>query len=58
MKYRLLMYNADTTPKAPRMCKYINTLSWQRMRNATEANKGCIQYTHETFLVALFLTDK
>ena len=24
------------TPKAPRMCKYINTLSWQRMRNATE----------------------
>lgn len=52
------MYNANTTPKAPRMCKYINTLSWQRMRNATEANKGCIQYTHETFLVALFLTDK
>ena len=52
------MYKANTTPKAPRMCKYINTLSWQRMRNATEANKGCIQYTHETFLVALFLTDK
>lgn len=51
------MYNADTTPKAPRMCKYINTLL-QRMRNATEANEGCIQYTHETFLVALFLTDK
>lgn len=52
------MYNADTTPKAPRMCKYIKNLSWQRIRNATEANEGCIQYTHETFLVALFLTDK
>ena len=38
------------------MCKYINTLSWQRMRNATEANKGCIQYTAWGVPGALFLT--
>ena len=52
------MYNADTTPKAPRQCKYIIYPPYQRMQDTSEANEGCIQYTPWGVPVALFLTNR
>ena len=50
------MYNADTTPKAPRLCTYIESTLVQRTTESSEANEGCIQYTSWGVPVALFLT--
>ena len=36
------MYNADTTPKAPRQCKYIIYSPYQRMYKTSEDNENCI----------------
>ena len=36
------MYNADTTPKAPRQCKYIIYSPYQRMYKTSEDNESCI----------------
>lgn len=36
------MYNADTTPKAPRQCKYIESTLDNKHIELSEANEGCI----------------
>lgn len=50
------MYNADTTPKATRQCKYIIYPPYQRMQNTSEANEDVYNTPHEAFCIALFLT--
>lgn len=39
------MYNADTTPKAPRLCTYMESTLDNERQNPLEAKEGCIQYT-------------
>ena len=50
------MYNADTTPKAPRQCKYIDALSTTSDKNRPKLMRVVYNTPHEAFFVALFLT--
>ena len=50
------MYNADTTPKAPRQCNYIIHPPYQRRKNRPKTKRTVYNTPHEAFFVALFLT--
>lgn len=50
------MYNANTTPKAPRLCTYIeSTLDNERV-NRSKPIRAVYNTPHETLCIALFLT--
>ena len=55
-KYRLSMYNADTTPKAPRQCKYIESTLDNKQQNCPKPMRAVYNTPHEAFCIALFLT--
>ena len=50
------MYNADTTPKAPRQCKYIESTLDIELWNRPKPMRAVYNTPHEAFFVALFLT--
>ena len=50
------MYNADTTPKAPRECKNIVCTLDNERQNRSKPMRAVYNTLHETFFVALFLT--
>jgi len=50
------MYNADTTPKAPRQCKYIESTLNNELWNRPKPMRAVYNTPHEAFFVALFLT--
>ena len=51
------MYNADTTPKAPRQCKYIESTLDNEQKNRPKAMRAVYNTPHEAFCIALFLTN-
>lgn len=50
------MYNADTTPKAPRECKNIECTHDNERQNRSKPMRTVYNTPHEAFFVALFLT--
>ena len=48
--------NADTTPKAPRQCKYIESTLDNEQWNRPKPMRAVYNTPHEAFFVALFLT--
>ena len=50
------MYKADTTPKAPRQCKYIESTLDNEQWNRPKPMRAIYNTHHEAFFVALFLT--
>ena len=50
------MYNADTTPKAPRECKNIECTHVNERQNRSKPMRAVYDTPHEAFFVALFLT--
>ena len=50
------MYNADTTPKAPRQCKYIESTLDNKQWNRPKPIRAVYNTPHEAFCIALFLT--
>ena len=51
------MYNADTTPKAPRMCTYIESTLDIEQWNCSKPIRAVYNTPHEAFCIALFLTN-
>ena len=51
------MYNADTTPKAPRMCTYIESTLDIEQWNRSKPIRAVYNTPHEAFCIALFLTN-
>ncbi len=50
------MYNADTTPKAPRQCRYIGCTHNDERQNRPQPMRTVYNTPHEAFCIALFLT--
>ena len=51
------MYNADTTPKAPRLCTYIESTLDNERQNHPKPMRAVYNTPHEAFCIALFLTN-
>ena len=49
------MYTADTTPKAPRQCKYIESTLDNEQKNRPKAMRAVYNTPHETFLCCFVL---
>ena len=56
-KYRLSMYNADTTPKAPRQCKYIESTLDNKQQNCPKPMRAVYNTPCEASPLLCFLTD-
>ena len=50
------MYNADTMPKAPRQCKYIESTLDNKQYNRPKPMRAVYNTPHETFPLLCFLT--
>ena len=48
------MYNADTTPKAPRQCKYIESTIDNERQNRSKPMRAVYNTPHETFPLLCF----
>ena len=48
------MYNADTTPKAPRQCKYIESTIDNERQNRSKPMRTVYNTPHETFPLLCF----